>query len=82
MKSEGRVHDEGEDDDEDEEEDEADNKLADSLQVFCCSATEYQRIQNPLPDDEPPKVIIQIRWVCAGLQIFSSSEPLAHGELL
>ena len=61
MKSEGWVHDEGEEDDEDEEGDEADNKLADSLHVFCCSATEYQRIQNPLPGDEPPKVRIQIR---------------------
>ena len=56
MKSEGRVHDEG-------EENEADKKLADSLHVFCCSATEYQRIQNPLPDDKPPKVTIQMGLV-------------------
>ena len=61
MKSQARTQEEvEEEEEEEEEEDEADNKLAESLKVFCCSATEYQRLQNPLPDDEPPKVCCSV----------------------
>lgn len=56
MKSQAKIQEDAEEEEDEDEEDEAENKLADSLQVFCCSATEYQRLQNPLPDDEPPKV--------------------------
>ena len=59
MKSQAKIREDEEEEEDEDEEDEADNKLADSLHVFCCSATEYQRLQNPLPDDEPPKVSIQ-----------------------
>ena len=55
MKRQARVQ-EDEEEDEEEEENEEDNNMADSLQIFCCSATEYQKIQNPLPDDGPPNV--------------------------
>ena len=38
------------------EEEEDNGSSADNLQVFCCSATEYQKMKNISTDDGPPHV--------------------------
>ena len=37
-------------------EEEDNGSSADNLQVFCCSATEYQKMKNISTDDGPPHV--------------------------
>ena len=41
-------------------EEEDNGSSADNLQVFCCSATEYQKMKNISTDDGPPHVRIYI----------------------
>ena len=44
------------DDMDDDNDDDNVGSSADNLRVFCCSATEYQKMSNLLTDDGPPQV--------------------------
>ena len=44
-------------DDYDDDDNDNDGSSADNLQVFCCSATEYQKMKNLLTDDGPSQVM-------------------------
>ena len=52
-------------DDYDDDDDDEDGSTAGNLQVFCCSAIEYQKMKNISTDDGPPQVSLFVGIGCA-----------------
>ena len=49
-------YDDYDDDSDDNNDDDDDDSAAEKLQVFCCSANEYQKLKYPSSSDGPPQV--------------------------
>ena len=49
-------YDDYDDDSDDDGDKDNDSSCIESLQVFCCSANEYQKLKHPSSSDGPPQV--------------------------